>query len=99
MIIGATIIPLFFEMLTGLLNQFSILVHCRCANGNIEKEEDMEIDEQIETNDEISLENQKEIKENDESELQSAPNSSQVLDVKEQENGYDMSVFINSFPK
>lgn len=59
----------------------------------------MEIDEQIETNDEISLENQKEIKENDESELQSAPNSSQVLDVKEKENGYDMSVFINSFPK
>lgn len=58
----------------------------------------MEIDEKIETNDEISLENQKEIKE-DESELQSAPNSSQVLDVKEQENGYDMSVFINSFPK
>lgn len=56
----------------------------------------MEIDEKIETNDEISLENQKEIKENDESELQSAPNSSQV---KEQENGYDMSVFINSFPK
>lgn len=59
----------------------------------------MKIDEQIETNDEISLENQKEIKENDESELQSAPYSSQVLDVKEQENGYDMSVFINSFPK
>lgn len=59
----------------------------------------MEIGEKIETNDEISLENQKEIKENDESELQSAPNSSQVLDVKEQENGYDMSVFINSFPK
>lgn len=59
----------------------------------------MKIDEQIETNDEISLENQKEIKENDESELQSAPNSSQVLDVKEQENGYDMSVFINSFHK
>lgn len=58
----------------------------------------MEIDENIETNDEISLENQKEIKD-DESELQSAPNSSQVLDVKEQENGYDMSVFINSFPK
>uniref|UniRef100_K1PW96 Cat eye syndrome critical region protein 2 n=1 Tax=Magallana gigas TaxID=29159 RepID=K1PW96_MAGGI len=49
----------------------------RCANGNIEKEEGMKIDEQ----------NQKEIKENDESELQSAPNSSQVLDVKEQENG------------
>lgn len=59
----------------------------------------MEIDEQIETNDEISLENQKEIKENDESELQSAPNSSQVLDVKGQENGYGMSVFINSFLK
>lgn len=59
----------------------------------------MEIDEKIETNDEISLENQKEIKEDDESELQSALNSSQVLDVKEQENGYDMSVFINSFPK
>lgn len=58
----------------------------------------MEIDEKIETNDEISLENQKEIKD-DESELQSAPNSSQVLDVKEQENGYDMSLFINSFPK
>lgn len=58
----------------------------------------MEIDENIETNDEISLENQKEIKD-DESELQSAPNSSQVLDVKEQENGYDMSLFINSFPK
>lgn len=58
----------------------------------------MEIDEQIETNDEISLENQKEIKD-DESELQSAPNSSEVLDVKEQENGYDMSLFINSFPK
>lgn len=58
----------------------------------------MEIDEKIETNDEISLENQKEIKD-DESELQAAPNSSQVLDVKEQENGYDMSLFINSFPK
>lgn len=59
----------------------------------------MEIDEKIETDDEINLENQKEIKEDDESELQSAPNSSQVLDVKGQENGYGMSVFINSFLK
>lgn len=47
----------------------------------------------------IDEQNQKEIKENDESELQSAPNSSQVLDVKGQENGYGMSVFINSFLK
>lgn len=54
----------------------------------------MEIDEKIETNDEISLENQKEIKEEDKPELQTTPNSSQVLDGKEQENRYEISIII-----
>lgn len=52
----------------------------------------MEIDEKIETSDEISLENQKEIKEEDKPELQTTPNSSQVLDGKEQENRYEISI-------
>lgn len=54
----------------------------------------MEIDEKIETNDEISLENQKEIKEEDKPELQTTPNSSQDLDGKEQENRYEISLII-----
>lgn len=53
----------------------------------------MEIDEKIETNDEINSENQKEIIA-DKPELQTTPNSSKVLDGKEQENRYEISTII-----
>lgn len=84
----------FFGMLTGHLILYTYCIYCSCANENIEKEEGMEIDEKIETNDEISLENQKEIKEEDKPELQTTPNSSQDLDGKEQENRYEISLII-----